>query len=247
MLTRAADDLAVRAQRGDADGRARARLPRRRRAARGGAHERDPRRARSTASRARRACSPTSGAPIAAALQRGLRAGRGDAGEAAPVPPPRRRARRLPRGRHRARRSCSLHSALLSHREWEPVVEHLTRPLPARAPRPAAARRLRGPPAPPVHARLVRRGDGGVLPRDGRAEPARRRPRPRRRDPAARGRDRAARARQARAHAQLPAPPARARRAAVGVAGGDARRRACPGSTASSATARGARSAPTSA
>ena len=48
----------------------------------------------------------------------------------------------------------------LSHREFEPVVEHLDPPLPRRAARPAAARRLRGPPAPPVHARLVRRGDG---------------------------------------------------------------------------------------
>ena len=51
-----------------------------------------------------------------------------------------------------------LHSAMLSHKELEPVVELALRPLPRGAPRPAAARRLRGPSPPPLHARLVRRG-----------------------------------------------------------------------------------------
>ena len=55
-----------------------------------------------------------------------------------------------------------LHSALLSHKEWEPAVERSRRALPRRAARPAAARRLRGPSAPPLHARLVRRGAGWV-------------------------------------------------------------------------------------
>ena len=54
------------------------------------------------------------------------------------------------------------------------------RPLPRRPPRPAAARRLRGPPAPPLHARLAGRGHRRLLRRDRRAAPARRRPRPRR-------------------------------------------------------------------
>ena len=51
-----------------------------------------------------------------------------------------------------------LHSALLSHREFEPVVEHLADRFRLDPPRPAAARRLRGPPAPPLHAGLARRG-----------------------------------------------------------------------------------------
>ena len=63
--------------------------------------------------------------------------------------------------------------------------------LPARAARPAAARRLRGPPAPPLLARLDRRGDGGLLPRGVRAAAAGRRARRRGAAAAARGADRA--------------------------------------------------------
>ena len=122
------------------------------------------------------------------------------------------------------------------------------RPLPARAPRPAAARRLRGPPAPPVHARVARRGDGRVLPRDARA---------RTRSSAATTSARrscCARSRPAQLEpAKLVLMPNCLHRAAASAprcAGRGGRRRAwprSPGSTASSATARGARSGPTSA
>ena len=123
-----------------------------------------------------------------------------------------------------------LHSAMLSHREFEPVVEHLAHRFRARPARPAAARRLRGPPAPPVHARLVRRGDRRLL-RRGRAAPR----------PLVGGHGlgaeillRASRARAAapgaaRADADAPAPPARAppRRARRGA--WSRGRRRCPG------------------
>ena len=46
-----------------------------------------------------------------------------------------------------------LHSLGLSHREWEPIVAPLAERFRVDAARPAAARGLRGPPAPPVHAR----------------------------------------------------------------------------------------------
>ena len=123
-----------------------------------------------------------------------------------------------------------VHSALLSHREWEPVVEHLVGPLPRRPARPAAARRLRGPPAPPVHARLVRRGPRRLLRGD-------RGPRPLvgghglgAEHPAARARARAAAARQLvlmpnRLHRPAAAPPARAALADGGARGARARPR----------------------
>ena len=66
-----------------------------------------------------------------------------------------------------------LHSLGLSHREWEPIVAAAFAPLPGDPARSAAARRLRGPPAPPVHARLDGRRDRRLLPRGGWAAPAR--------------------------------------------------------------------------
>ena len=131
-----------------------------------------------------------------------------------------------------------LHSALLSHREWEPVVEHLTDRFRSCCPTCRCT----------------------ATPRTGRATPTRwtgsprswpgsaaRRAGPR---PLVGGHDlgaelllravasRRARGPRARAHAQPPAPPARARRAAVGVAGGDARRRRAGARPRCSATAR---------
>src|ERR1041384_906380 len=80
-----------------------------------------------------------------------------------------------------------LHSKLLSHREWEPVVEELShryrlvlpdlplhgdsedRPHP---PAPPPPRRPRGPPDPRLHAAVARRGDGRVRARHVRVAPA---------------------------------------------------------------------------
>ncbi len=222
VLTRAADDLASRAQRGDAE------------AAVGLGY---------LVGAARRGAKRTAGIHAElAAPRRELGAG----GRRR-----RRRAgRRRVRARHAGRRGDRVKLRLFHHRDGARVAYRETgtgpglvllhsalpqpqgvgargrgpqRPLPARPPRPPAPRRLRGPPAPPVHARMARRGDGRVLPRDRGARPARRRPRPRRRGPAARGRVRRARAGEARADAQLPAPAAGARRAAVDVADDDAR------------------------
>ena len=68
--------------------------------------------------------------------------------EAAALPPPRRRAGRLPRGRHgTAARAAALEAALASR--VGAAGGGAVGPLPARAARPAAAWRLRGPPAPP--------------------------------------------------------------------------------------------------
>src|SRR4051794_39898218 len=105
--------------------RARPRLPRRRRAARGGAHERDPggarppRRERGTRARRRRRPGGRHGAAARTARRRGDRV-----------------KLRLFHHRDGARVAYReagsgpalvlLHSALLSHREWEPVAEHLT-------------------------------------------------------------------------------------------------------------------------
>ena len=120
-----------------------------------------------------------------------------------------------------------LHSLGLSHREWEPIVGAAVDALPRRAARPAAARRLRGPPAPPVHARLAGRGDRRLLPRGRRAAAARRpattsapssrcwRSRTGRLEPVA-----------ARADAQPAAPPRRVAAQAGGVARGLPRGRA---------------------
>ena len=115
---------------------------------------------------------------------------RGAQDEAPPLPPSRRRPGRLSRGGHRpGARAAALRAA------HPPRVGAAGRgalgPLPARAARPAAARRLRGPPAPPLLARLDGRGDRRLLPRGVRAAAAGRRPRRRRADPAARGPDRA--------------------------------------------------------
>ncbi len=103
---------------------------------------------------------------------------------------------------------CLVHSAGAVAPRVRPGRRAPRRPLSPRAARPAAARRLRGSPAPPVHAGLARRGHGGVLSQDVRAPSARRRPWRGRGDPAARDRHRAARAGAARADAQPPAPPA---------------------------------------
>ena len=118
-----------------------------------------------------------------------------------------------------------LHSALLSHREFEPIVE------------PLADRYRVILPDLPLH------GDSEDRPRhpytldwlaeviaafctgDRGAAPARRRPRPGRADPAARARAASPRARAARAHAQPAAPPGAAREVAHGGAPG---RRAGP-------------------
>ena len=96
--------------------------------------------------------------------------------EAAALPRRRRDARGLPRGRGRA---GARHAAQRRH---DPSRVRAGRraphpPLPARPPRSPAARRLRGPPAPLLHAGLVRGGHGGVLHRRRRTPPARRRAR----------------------------------------------------------------------
>ena len=117
-----------------------------------------------------------------------------------------------------------LHSAMLSHKEFEPVVEHLSRPLPRRAARPAAARRQRGPPAPPVHAGWFADVMAGFCHEVCGAAPARRRPRrsaPR--SCCARRSTRRARARAARADADRTCT---ARPSAGARARGVARRRA---------------------
>ena len=62
-----------------------------------------------------------------------------------------------------------LHSLGLSHREWEPIVARLAQALPGGAARSAAPRRLGGPPAPPLHARLAGRRGRGLLCRGRRA------------------------------------------------------------------------------
>ena len=121
----------------------------------------------------------------------------------------RRRAGRLPRGRHRAGRSrCSTRSG--SRTASGSRSSSRCRPLPRRAAGPAAARRQRGPPAPPLHARLARRGRRRLLRGGARPAAARRRARPRRRAAAARGRRRPADAAPPRADAEPPAPPRRA-------------------------------------
>ena len=79
--------------------------------------------------------------------------------EAPALPPPRRRPGRLSRGRDGAAAGAAALQAALPSRVGAAGRGALG-PLPARAPRPAAARRLRGPPAAPVHAGLAGRGDG---------------------------------------------------------------------------------------
>ena len=102
---------------------------------------------------------------------------------AAPLPPPRRGAGRLPRVRRRSCAGAAALGAALPQGVGARCRAAL-RPLPGRAPGPAAARRLRAAPSPPLHARLVRRGDRCLLRRGARPPAAGRRPRRRRRDPA---------------------------------------------------------------
>src|SRR5712692_9474866 len=128
----------------------------------------------------------------------------GTADEAAPLPPSRRRARRLPRGRLRtAGRAPAL------RRPQPPRVRArggaADRPLPARAPRPSPARRLRGPPAAFLLARLAGGRYRRLLPRHAGAATTRGRPRCRRRAAAARGDVRSAAPAPAGADAQLSA------------------------------------------
>ena len=107
--------------------------------------------------------------------------------EAAPLPPPRRRARGLPRDGHRpGPRAPALRAAQPPRVRADRRAAG--RSLPRDPPRPAAARRLRGPPAPPLHAGLAGRGHRRLLHGDRGAAPARRRPRPGRADPPARAR-----------------------------------------------------------
>ena len=142
--------------------RAAARLPRRRRAARRAAHGGHPRRAAAPhrARGARCSTAPARGSPRA-----GPRAAR-RGGDGMKL-----RLYHHPDGARVAYRETGtgpglvlLHSALLSHREFEPVVEHLADRYRLDPPRPAAARRLRGPPAPSLHAGLARRGHRRLLP-----------------------------------------------------------------------------------
>ena len=165
---------------------------------------------------------------------------------AAALSPPRRRARRLPRDRDRPGDRAAALARTLAPRVGADRGAAVGA-LPRRAPGPAAARRLRGPAAPPVHARLARRRDRRLLPRGGRPAAAARRPRHRRRAGAAGGQHGPARAGAAGADAQPAAPPRRVRRQARGLAGGLPRRRRCRASTACSPTARRSCSAPRSA
>ena len=105
-----------------------------------------------------------------------------------------------------------LHSALLSHREFEPIVEPLVGPLPRRA---AATCRCTATPrtarAIPTRPDWLAEVIAALLPRGRRAAAARRRPRPRRaRSCCARRSTLRPRAAAARADAQPPAPRRRA-------------------------------------
>ena len=78
-------------------------------------------------------------------------------GEAAALPPPRRRADRVPRGRDRAAAGAAALAG--AHPPRVRAGGGRARPPPPRrAARPAAARRQRGPPAPPLHAGVADRG-----------------------------------------------------------------------------------------
>src|SRR5204863_4130754 len=88
----------------------------------------------------------------------------GAADETAALPPSRRRARRLPRGRlGPAGRAAALGRAQLPRVRARGGTAG--RPLSARAPGPSPPRRLRGPPAPFLLAGLAGRRDRRILPR----------------------------------------------------------------------------------
>ena len=100
-----------------------------------------------------------------------------------------------------------LHSAGLSHREFEPVVEHLTHRFRLILPDLPLHGDSEDRPRHPVHAGLVRRGHGRVLRRHRRAPAARRRARRRCPGAPARRRERPSAPRAARHHADAAAPP----------------------------------------
>ena len=106
-----------------------------------------------------------------------------------------------------------LHSKLLSHREWEPLVEELADRFRLVLPDLPLHGDSEDRPEPPVHAGLAGRGDGRLLPRRVRPAPARRRPRGRRAAAAARDRHAPAHARAAGADVERDAPPPGARAA----------------------------------
>ena len=95
--------------------------------------------------------------------RRARRAGERRCGCASTTPPT---ARASPTARPApGRRSILVHSAGAQPPRVRAARRGARAPLPARAARPAAARRLRGPPAPPLHPRLAGRGARRVLPR----------------------------------------------------------------------------------